>query len=289
MTKPDRVIRRTFLDDLRGPQVYRCRLTAEKCWQCGAVIESAQIHADRVRFLSAGSAYPKATYGPARVVAVPCEHDLRLDRDFVPLPTRRKETSMNKEDYPRCKTCRWWSGGKDTGHLRSICRCIENSGPINDRSGATASGGSQGADIFTGPAYGCVHHEALPEPEPPADADSIAYQLAARMKARAEDAERRLVSLQAVAEAANGFSRLFALNEYPSGLLFGLRKALQEAGYATPAPPATSQGATPWQAVLIALARFAMALEVDNDSTCETKAEVEKALKAAGYGPSPPA
>lgn len=66
---------------------------------------------------------------------------------------------MDKADYPRCKTCKWW--GPDRGELFRWC-----SNPVNrDFRGENPAGACDGEELGfdTGPDFGCVHWEAKEE------------------------------------------------------------------------------------------------------------------------------
>lgn len=59
-------------------------------------------------------------------------------------------------EYPKCKTCRWWKG-RDA-HTNKQHKCSHQklatllSEPLDGADG-------RGNCIYTGPDFGCIHHE----------------------------------------------------------------------------------------------------------------------------------
>jgi hypothetical protein len=59
-------------------------------------------------------------------------------------------------DYPRCKACRFWDTLIQTHTpTEMFCECVNPA----VRNNTTSDGAAPLGDFFTGPNFGCIHHE----------------------------------------------------------------------------------------------------------------------------------
>lgn len=66
---------------------------------------------------------------------------------------------MDKSTYPRCRDCKWWAKNawKDASHAKQFLCTNPKLESFADMDGLSANGLDE---IYTGPAFGCVHWEA---------------------------------------------------------------------------------------------------------------------------------
>lgn len=74
------------------------------------------------------------------------------------IPDQLPNQTMNTTDYPRCETCRFWSWMHPGTGVKK-CEAADHFSDFNKSLEGEEQDFSSYDDVFTGPRFGCVHHQ----------------------------------------------------------------------------------------------------------------------------------